>query len=258
MGGQSLTVWSVTYPGSFGRIIALEIPVCNEHIPSDYGGEMVRGLTLPQQRKEETRVRILEAAYHVFARRGYEAATVEEITAECGIAKGALYGHFASKEELFRTILVEHVRRRTAETAARLEPGLPLRESILRIIEASWETCRTDPVWSPLIMEFWALAGRNDWGREAVAELFDHCSTVLARFLSGAQRAGLVRDNVDAHRAARLLLALNDGLVLQWQTQPDKVDLEEFLGPMADMITGYLAAENQGVSGAGPARKSGR
>ena len=95
---------------------------------------MVRGLTLPQQRKEETRSRILEAAYRVFARRGYEAATVEEITDECSIAKGALYSHFDSKEELFRTILVEHVRRRAEEMAASLEPQLPLRESILRII----------------------------------------------------------------------------------------------------------------------------
>jgi AcrR family transcriptional regulator len=216
------------------------------------------GLTLPQQRKEETRVRILEAAHRVFARRGYEAATVEEITAECGIAKGALYSHFASKEELFRTILVEHVRRRAAETAARLEPDLPLRESILRIIEASWATCRTDPMWSPLFMEFWALASRNEWGREAVAALFDRCSAALAQFLSRAKRAGLVRSDLDVHRAARLLLAVNDGLVLQWQTQPDKVDPEEFLGPMADMITGYLTAQNQGVSGARSERKSRR
>lgn len=80
----------------------------------------------------------------------------------------------------------------------------------------------------------------------------------LAQFLSGAQRAGLVRPDVDLHRAARLLLAVNDGLVLQWQTQPDKVDPEEFLGPMADMITGYLTAENQGVSGARSERKSRR
>lgn len=209
---------------------------------------MARGLTLRGQRKEETRSRILEAAYRVFARRGYEAATVDEITTECGIAKGALYIHFASKEDLFRTILVEHVRRRVAETAARLEPELPLRESILRIIEASWGTCRTDPIWSPLFMEIWALAGRNEWGREAVAALFDHCSAALAKFLSGAKRAGLVRSDLDVHRAARLLLAVNDGLVLQWQTQPDKVDPEEFLGPMADMITGYLTAQSQGVS----------
>lgn len=206
---------------------------------------MVRGLTLPERRKEETRGRILEAACRVFARRGYEAATVEEITAECGIAKGALYSHFASKEELFRTVLLEQVRRRAAETAARLEPGLPLRESILRIVEGSWATYRTDPIWSPLFMEFWALAGRNEWGRRAVAALFDHCSAALARFLSGAQRRGLVRPDVDVQRAARLLLAVNDGLLLQWQAQPDRVDPERYAGLMADMITGYLAAENR-------------
>jgi AcrR family transcriptional regulator len=205
---------------------------------------MARALTLPQQRKEETRARILEAAYRVFGRRGYEAATVEEITDECGIAKGALYSHFASKEELFRVILLEHVRRRSEEAAARLGPELPLRESILRIIEASWATCRTDSTWSPLLMECWALASRNEWARQAVAALFDHCSTAFARFLSGAKRRGLVRSDVDMDSAARLFLAVNDGLVLQWQTQPDKVDPAELLGPMADMITAYLTAKN--------------
>jgi len=218
---------------------------------------MARNLTLPQQRKEETRSRILEAAYRVFARRGYEAATVEEITDECGIAKGALYSHFDSKEELFRTILLDQVRRRSAETAAGLEPHLPLRESIVRIIEASWATCRTDPVSSPLFMEFWALASRNEWGREAVAALFDHCSAALGQFLSGAKRAGLVRSDLDVHHAARLMLAVNDGLVLQWQTQPEKVDPGEFLGPMADMITAYLTAENQEKSEALPERTGG-
>ncbi|MHB8509234.1 MAG: TetR/AcrR family transcriptional regulator [Candidatus Dormibacteria bacterium] len=210
---------------------------------------MGRRVTLREQRKGETRSRILDAAYGVFARRGYEAATVDEIAAESGIAKGALYGHFAGKEDLFRTILLEHVRRRAAETAARLEPELPLRESILLIIEASWSTCRADPVWSPLFMEFWALAGRNEWGRNALGGLFDQCSSALAGFLSDAMRSGLVRPDLDVDAAARLWLAVNDGFMLQWQTQPDKVDPEQFLGPMADMIAGYLTAEK---AAAGP------
>jgi len=215
---------------------------------------LARGLTLPQQRKAETRSRILDAAYRVFARRGYEAATVEEITDECGIAKGALYGHFDSKEELFRTILLDHVRRRSAETAAGLTPHLPLRESILRIIEASWVTCRTDPVSSPLFTEFWALASREEWGRDAVAELFDHCSSALGQFLSASKRAGLIRADLDVRHAARLMLAVNDGLVLQWQTQPDQVDMDEFLSPMADMITAYLTATNPGEGLISPER----
>ena len=210
---------------------------------------MTRTLSLPQRRKAETRGRILDAAGHVFARRGYSAATVEEITAECGIAKGALYSHFAGKEDLFRTVLLEHVRRRTAETATRIGPQLPLRESILRIIESSWGTCRADPVWSPLFSELWALASRSEWGREVAAELFDHCSANLAQFLSGAKRDGRVCPDLDERCAARLMLAVNDGLILQWQTQPDTVDPEAFLGPMADMITAYLTTGNGTASG---------
>lgn len=195
---------------------------------------------LPQQRKKETRSRILEAGYRVFARRGYAAATVEEITTECGIAKGALYGHFSGKEDLFRTILVEHVRRRAAQTAAQLEPDLPLRASVLRIAEAAWSTCQTDPSWSPLFMEIGALASREAWARETLGALFDHCSCALAGFLANAKREGLVRPELDVGAAARMMLAMNDGLVLQRQTQPDKMDAAQFVGPTTDMIVGYL------------------
>jgi AcrR family transcriptional regulator len=220
---------------------------------------MARKKTLPQQRREQTRALILDAAYRVFARRGYEDATVEEITEECGIAKGALYYHFQSKEKLFQAVLEDHVRRRTKEVASRLEPGLPLRESILRIIKTSWSDCMADPYWSPLFTEFWAIAGRNEWGREAIASLFEHCSTALGRFLSDAQDRGLVRRDVDVLRAARLMLALNDGLILQWQAQPDKVKPDEFLQPMADMITRYLAAEEKkGRSRAGEKEDEGQ
>jgi hypothetical protein len=76
--------------------------------------------------------------------------------------------------------------------------------------------------------------------------LFDHCSAALARFLSGAKRRGLVRSDVDVDEAARLFLAVNDGMVLQWQTQPDKVNAGEVLGPIADMITCYLTAVETG------------
>lgn len=101
------------------------------------------------------------------------------------------------------------------------------------------------------------MASRSEWGREVAAALFDHCSTALAHFLASAQRAGRVDPGLDVHRAARLLLALNDGLILQWQTQPDRVKPEEFLEPMADMITGYLTSAGKETSGT-TARPKGR
>ena len=43
----------------------------------------------------------MEAALGVFARHGYERATVDEIVREAGYSKGAFYVHFESKEDLF-------------------------------------------------------------------------------------------------------------------------------------------------------------
>ncbi|MGW0121511.1 ScbR family autoregulator-binding transcription factor [Streptomyces sp. NPDC003327] len=58
-----------------------------------------------QARAIRTRRLILEAAAYVFAERGYERTTVGEILARAGVTKGALYFHFASKEEVALGVL---------------------------------------------------------------------------------------------------------------------------------------------------------
>lgn len=44
--------------------------------------------------------KILAAAGEVFAQKGYDAATMQDITEKCGLSKGAIYHHFKSKEEI--------------------------------------------------------------------------------------------------------------------------------------------------------------
>ncbi len=50
---------------------------------------------------EETKAALLGAAAKVFARRGYDGASISEITSEAGLTSGAVYAHYASKAELF-------------------------------------------------------------------------------------------------------------------------------------------------------------
>ena len=201
-----------------------------------------RRQTLPQMRKAETRARLLDAARSVFSAHGYELASVVQIANEAGISKGALYVHFESKEALFRELLLDHVQRRSAATAATLGPDVPLREGVIRIVEGAWAIPDEGGPCSSLSTEFFALAGRNDWGREAMASIFDHCSSALVRFLDRAKARGEVRDDLNSFTAARMMLALHDGLVLQWQSQPEEVDPSEFLAPMAEMILSYIGS----------------
>jgi AcrR family transcriptional regulator len=62
-----------------------------------------------QERAVRTRRAILVAAAEVFDEVGYEAATISEILKRSGLTKGALYFHFASKEELAQGVLAEQV-----------------------------------------------------------------------------------------------------------------------------------------------------
>ena len=58
----------------------------------------------------KTKRKIFETAMKLFAQKGYEATSIEEITATVGVAKGTLYYHFSSKEEIFNFLIEEGVK----------------------------------------------------------------------------------------------------------------------------------------------------
>ncbi len=55
----------------------------------------------------KTKRKIFEASMKLFAEKGYDGTSVEEITATVGVAKGTLYYHFSSKEEIYNFLLEE-------------------------------------------------------------------------------------------------------------------------------------------------------
>ncbi|HET7612414.1 MAG TPA: TetR/AcrR family transcriptional regulator [Gemmatimonadaceae bacterium] len=59
------------------------------------------------ERRTQTRADLIAAARAQFAERGYAAVSLEEIVRAAGVTRGALYHHFADKQDLFRTIVRE-------------------------------------------------------------------------------------------------------------------------------------------------------
>lgn len=58
----------------------------------------------------KTKRKIFETSMKLFAQKGYDATSIEEITATVGVAKGTLYYHFSSKEEIFKFLVEEGVK----------------------------------------------------------------------------------------------------------------------------------------------------
>ena len=69
--------------------------------------------------KVVTRMRILDGALDVFARKGYHRAIVDDIVRASGTSKGAVYHHFPNKEAVFAALVDDFAERLGAEVIAK-------------------------------------------------------------------------------------------------------------------------------------------
>ena len=62
-----------------------------------------------EEKKARTRTQLIDAAATVFGRRGFVAASLDEVAEEAGLTKGAVYSNFDSKEDLFQAVIDERL-----------------------------------------------------------------------------------------------------------------------------------------------------
>ena len=79
-----------------------------------------------EESKELTRMRLIEAAETLFIRRGFDGASVEDISEMAGYTRGAFYSNFADKDQVFlavierrRTTALKHILQRASEPVER-------------------------------------------------------------------------------------------------------------------------------------------
>ena len=81
-----------------------------------------------------TRQRIVAAAVSLFAEQGFDATSVNEVVVRAGVAKGALYHHFASKDDLLYEVYRELVDRQLAGLREILGRGLAPADTLRELI----------------------------------------------------------------------------------------------------------------------------
>jgi AcrR family transcriptional regulator len=92
-----------------------------------------------QESRLETRTKLLESAAQLFAKGGYEGASVDLIAESAGYSKGAFYSNFESKEAIFLALLDTHKRREIEALAQLVAQDIPASEliSLIRNAESS-------------------------------------------------------------------------------------------------------------------------
>lgn len=81
-----------------------------------------------------TKRKIFEISMNLFATKGYDATSIEEITSVVGVAKGTLYYHFSSKEEIFNFLIEEGMKLLQNSMTIKVENSTSLREKLKAIL----------------------------------------------------------------------------------------------------------------------------
>ena len=174
-----------------------------------------------RERKDRTRADLVGAARVVFLRRGFHAASLDEIADEAGYTKGAVYSNFAGKDELFLAVLDAHFQERAA---AYVDLALDQEdiEDSYRAVARFWRDANErEPEWSRLVMEFLAHASRHEPLRSAAAEIRERGLEAIAAIVEALAAKHGVAFTLPIKDIVRGSGALNRGMAVEQLLNPD-------------------------------------
>ncbi|MEU2927418.1 TetR/AcrR family transcriptional regulator [Streptomyces sp. NPDC048304] len=167
------------------------------------------------RRRVRTRARLLDAAFGVFAAKGFGRVSIEEVCEAAGFSRGAFYSNFATLDELFFALYQERadlIASQVAEALAQEGPGLDVPASVDRVTEV----LLLDVDWLLVKTDFLVHAARDP---EVARALLDHRArlreAIADRLFRARGHTGPPAVLGDADGAAHAVVAAYDGVTVQ-------------------------------------------
>jgi AcrR family transcriptional regulator len=181
----------------------------------------------------ERRQQIVSAAVEVFSAAGYRKGSIRDVAEKVGLSQAGLLHHYPSKEHLLEAVLTWRDEVSRQLIGEPLPEGLDLLRGLVKATEYNETT--------PELVELHVIVSAEGTSADhplrnyfvnRYADLFERVRRAFER----AAAEGQVRPGVDCASAARTLIALMDGLQIQWLLDRDHVDmagdLRHYLQPL--------------------------
>lgn len=197
-----------------------------------------------QLRAKQTRELLLKSAEIVFVRDGYLGAELGEIATLAGRSKGAIYGHFKSKEDLYFALLEE----RTSGYRERVEAALvgckSSKEISRALVDHFFGAVKEDKAWCRLLLEFKLFAVRNHSAKKRLQKINknlyyrEHLKDLPEPWASLGRRKPNGRSVLGPQAALASMAAIVPALSLEEEFGPDVLIQTK----MKDVITSLVEA----------------
>ncbi|MFI7133576.1 TetR/AcrR family transcriptional regulator [Nonomuraea sp. NPDC050153] len=203
--------------------------------PSGEGHHATRGYAKGRARRQE----ILRAAFRAFAEQGFRATSMREIAEMVGLSQAGLLHHFSSKDELLEEVL----RLRDEEQTAFIErffqeDSVDELDYLVRLVEANSRQ-------AGLVRLYTVLSGESvSPGHPARPYFLERYAETRGRVeghLRDARDQGRIDAGADLAAAASTIIAVMDGLQVQWLLDPAAVDMRSAFRTFLDSYLRGLA-----------------
>jgi len=155
-----------------------------------------------------TAERILQAAADLFAARGYEAVSMNEIARHAGVSKASVFHHHSSKNELYLTVVRQACARSSERLAGLGGPRDALPERFHTYAQGMLTDMLDQPQATRIILRELLLEGEQR-GPELAERVFGDNFAALVNVLRDGQKQGALRSDVDPAMIATLLIGAN-------------------------------------------------
>jgi AcrR family transcriptional regulator len=190
------------------------------------------------QRSEDRRQAILEAAWRLVAERGYHHVRVQDIARLCGTSTGAVHYYFPGKEDVLREALHYSVDKAFERQGSQLRQIVDARKQLLALIEMQLPTGgQIRDEWS-IWLQFWAEAALNPALRTVHNAFYARWIDAVVRIVRRGQKQGIFRD-VDPAVFARHLTSATDGAAIQVLTGAPGMTADK----MRELLVGIVDRE---------------
>jgi len=189
-----------------------------------------------QAKRQERAERILGAAAELVERWGYRKTTIDDIAKQAGVAKGTIYLHWKTREDLFQA-LIRHENLKVAEDIKQRIANDPEGTTFHGMIKHSILATMKRPLWKAVMLRDTDILGElankemgDTLSRERLAD--------FKTYLDFLQSHGLMRTDLSTEELFFILSALSIGFLLVDQFMPDdfKFSDEKTAEMLADSI----------------------
>jgi AcrR family transcriptional regulator len=194
----------------------------------------------PRGEYAKTRARrqeIVEAAIEVFSAAGFRKGSLRDVADRVGLSQAGLLHHFPSKEHLLQAVLTWRDDTASAWLGDPLPEGIDLLRGMVELAAYNATT--------PELVELHVIVSAEGTSTDHpihgyFVDRYAYLLEILNRAFEHASAAGQLRPGVDTASATRTLIALMDGLQVQWLLHRDDVDMA---GDLRRYVQSLLSVE---------------